>query len=132
MASFMIVTKAFRAPYGGSCPSCAQCIKLENVANRHVYTHTSTMQYSPASVGLAQARPNYRTEICRFCFLLYHRKLLNDVAYKLPLCLLITTRTNWVGEYNTKCMLVWDLWFTITTLVFRSCLWSWVVIDHKP
>ena len=27
------------------------------------------------------------------------------------------TKTNWVVEYITQCMLVWDLWFTITNLV---------------
>ena len=35
-------------------------------------------------------------------------------------CLLITIRTNWVGEYHII-MLVWDLWFTITTMRQR-CL----------
>ena len=34
-----------------------------------------------------------------------------DVNYLV--CLLITTRTNQIGKYNTYCMLVWDLWFTI-------------------
>ena len=28
-------------------------------------------------------------------------------------------------------MLVWNLWFTITTLVLRLCAQSWLVIDHK-
>ena len=30
-----------------------------------------------------------------------------------------------------QCMLVWDLWFTITTLVLWFCPQSQVVIGHK-
>ena len=41
-------------------------------------------------------------------------------------CLLIT-RTNQVGEYS---MLVWDLWFIITTFVLGLC--PRVVIDLIP
>ena len=28
-------------------------------------------------------------------------------------------------------MLVWDLWYTVTTLVLGFCLWSQVVIDNE-
>ena len=42
--------------------------------------------------------------------------------------LLITTRTNRVGDYNTWCKLVW---LTITTLLPRLRPQSWVVINHK-
>ena len=35
--------------------------------------------------------------------------------------------TKRVGE----CMLVWDLQFTITTLVLTHCFQSWVIVDHK-
>ena len=51
--------------------------------------------------------------------------------FKLSVSPLITARTNQIKEYNTQCNLVWDSWFTITTVVLRLCPRSQVVIDHK-
>ena len=48
------------------------------------------------------------------------------------LCLLKTYLVYSVNYLvNLLCMLVWGLWFTVTTLVLGLCLWSQVVIDTK-
>ena len=57
-------------------------------------------------------------------YTLYHT---NSVSYLVNI--LATTRTKQIEKCNTQCIVVWDLWFTIT---LDSALGvEWLGIDHK-